>query len=107
MLRQQRPPVLARDNDGADKRLPRHGRKPAVRVDVEVCGELVVEIGPVGGLSAKAVEDQWYLNERWNIGHRLREDAMICGDRGGGRGGPKRVLPPLNIAPDDDSLDRP
>ena len=86
-------------------RLPHRGCVPAVSIYVEVRGDLVAKVGPIGGLSAKAVEDQRDLNERWNMGHRLREDAMICGDRGGG---PRwRIAAAFNVAPDDDGLDGP
>ena len=51
---------------------------------LRVRGNLVVEVGPVGGPSAYAVEDQRDLDERWDGGDGLREDGMICGDRGGG-----------------------
>jgi hypothetical protein len=84
--------------------LPHRGRKPGVGIDVEVRGYLVVEVGPVGGLSAYAVEYQRDLDERWDGGDRLREDGMICRDRGGG---PRQEFVLLGLARDDDGLDGP
>lgn len=39
---------------------------PGLGVDIEVSGDLVVEVGPVGGPSPDAVEDQRDLNKPWD-----------------------------------------
>ncbi|KAJ3455237.1 hypothetical protein MRS44_013837 [Fusarium solani] len=80
------------------------GRKPGLGVDIEIRGDLVVEVGTVCGLSAYALEDQRNLDEPWDGRHGLREDGMIYLDR---RGGPRHEFKSLNVAPDDDGLDGP
>ncbi len=46
--------------------LPRRGRKPGLWIDVEICSNLIVEVGPVCRLSAHTVNDQRDLDESWD-----------------------------------------
>ena len=100
MVEQQRLLVLPGDNYGADIGLPTRRRKPSLIVDVEIRGDLVVEVCSVGRLSANTVDDQRHLDELWDGRYWFPEDGVICLDP---RHGPRRESCFLNGAPDDDA----